>query len=47
MLVGEKMVEVRWEEAKKEEERGAALIGSRVRIWWDGDMVWYEGKVVG
>ncbi|CAM9872520.1 unnamed protein product, partial [Ectocarpus sp. 12 AP-2014] len=40
------MVEVFWEEAKKE-ERGAALVGSRVRIWWDGDMVWYEGKVVG
>ncbi|CAN0429691.1 unnamed protein product [Ectocarpus sp. 13 AM-2016] len=40
------MVKVLWEEAKKE-ERGATLIGSRVRIWWDGDMVWYEGTVVG
>lgn len=40
------MGEVLWEVAK-DDERGTALIGSRVRIWWDGDRVWYEGDVVG
>lgn len=34
-----------WEVAKKG-ERGSFLIGSRVRIWWDGDRLWYEGIVV-
>ncbi|CAM9201270.1 unnamed protein product [Scytosiphon promiscuus] len=34
-----------WEVAK-ESERGARLVGSRVRIWWDGDRLWYEGTVV-
>eukprot|EP00752_Nemacystus_decipiens_P010606 g9444.t1 len=40
------MAEAAWEVAK-EDERGSALVGSRVRIWWDGDRVWYEGSVVG
>eukprot|EP00903_Cladosiphon_okamuranus_P009406 g8970.t1 len=40
------MAEAAWE-AAKEDERGSALVGSRVRIWWDGDRVWYEGSVVG
>eukprot|EP00966_Prymnesium_polylepis_P142106 3281663-Prymnesium_polylepis.1 len=26
-------------------ERGARLVGRRVRVWWDGDRTWYEGQV--
>lgn len=39
------MADAVWEVAK-EGERGTALVGSRVRIWWDGDRLWYEGTVV-
>lgn len=34
-----------WEVAK-EGERGSCLIGRRVRIWWDGDRLWYEGVII-
>lgn len=41
-----RMAEVSWESAG-EKDCGSALVGSRVRIWWDGDRTFYEGNVVG
>ena len=40
------MAKVSWESAG-EKDCGSALVGSRVRIWWDGDRTFYEGNVVG
>lgn len=39
------MAEVSWESNRR--GSGSALVGSRVRIWWDGDRTFYEGNVVG
>lgn len=40
-----RMAEVSWESNGR--GSGSALVGSRVRIWWDGDRTFYEGNVVG
>ncbi|CAM9796556.1 unnamed protein product, partial [Phaeothamnion confervicola] len=29
-----------------QEERGEALVGRRIRIWWDGDSCYYAADVI-
>ena len=31
----------------EEQEATHGLIGRRINIWWDGDQVFYPGKIVG
>lgn len=40
-----RMAKVSWESNQR--GSGSALVGSRIRIWWDGDRTFYEGNVVG
>lgn len=41
----EAMTEVSWR-LPTAQDCGEALIGTRIRIWWDGDRTFYDGKVV-